>query len=798
MTAAVFGLLLAAAVTPFFIGRLGAATGWVAGLLPAALFAYFARLVPKVSHGDIPVEVRPWVEPLGVNLAFRLDGLSLLFALMILGIGTLIAIYAGGYLHGHPRLGRFYGFFFLFMASMLGLVLADDVFALFVFWELTSFASFLLIGFEHKSEDNRAAARQALVVTGSGGLALLGGLILLVDVGGTSELSRLIAMGDVILADPRYPWILGLVLIGAFTKSAQVPFHFWLPAAMAGPTPVSAYLHSATMVKAGVFLLARLSPALSGTEAWTICLVAAGGATMVLSAWACFAVSDLKQVLAYTTTMALGLFVLLLGMGDGASIEACGFYLVVHALYKAGLFMAVGCIDHETGTRDLSRLSGLRKAMPLTAAAVGMAAASMAGLPPFLGFVGKEATYEAALHLGTLGWIALALMLLANVALIATAAVLFIGPFFGSPKETPKSPHEGPLTLWLGPVVLGLGALALGPLTPWLGHDLIEPMTQAVYGSHESHPALWHGVTPALGLSVLTVALGLAVFGIRDRVRGGILAKTLGVGFVRRPGLLFERVLLALHQAAERITGFIHTGQLRRYLAVSLAVLALAAAIAFTERVALDVDFATLADVRIHEWILVGLLLASSFWAATSQAPLRAILALGVSGYCVALIYLLFGAPDLGMTQFSIETLTVILVALIFVHLPETAYDLRSRVTRTTGLIISVLMGAVMTGLTLAILSVELPLEISKFYAAESYVTAHGHNIVNVILVDFRGFDTWGEITVLTVAGLGVYSLLRRSAQRTETGLPDEELEASQSEAEDGPSPTPGPGASSP
>ena len=798
MTAAIVGLLLAAAAAPLLIPRTGAATGWVAGALPAGLFVFFASTVPDISHGGALEEVRPWVEPLGVDLAFRLDGLSLLFALLILGIGTLIAIYAGGYLHGHPRIGRFYGFFFLFMASMLGLVLADDLFVLFVFWELTSFASFLLIGFEHGSEDNRAAARQALVVTGSGGLALLGGLILLTDLGGTSDISRLTTLGDAVVADPRYPWILGLVLVGAFTKSAQVPFHFWLPAAMAGPTPVSAYLHSATMVKAGVFLLARLSPALSGTSAWTLSLVIVGGTTMVLSAWACFAVKDLKQVLAYTTTMALGLFVLLLGLGDGASVEACGFYLVVHALYKAGMFMAVGSVDHETGTRDLSRLSGLRTSMPWTTAGVGLAAASMAGLPPFLGFVGKEATYEAAMHLGLLGWIVLSLMVIANVALIATAAVLFIDPFFGAPGSTPKAPHEGPPSLWLGPVVLGVAALAFGPLTPWLGHALIEPMTHSVFGAYESHPALWHGLTPALGLSIVTIALGLSVFALRDRVRAGPVTQTLASGFVRQPGLLFERGLLVLHQGAELITGFIHTGQLRRYLSILLGVLGLAAGLAFTQRVALDVDFAALAQVRIHEWILVGLLIASSYWAAVSQAPLQAVLALGVSGYCVALIYLLFGAPDLGMTQFSIETLTVILVALIFVHLPETAHDLRSRVVRTAQLIISLVTGVVMSGLTLAILSVDLPLEVSEFYAAESYVTAHGHNIVNVILVDFRGFDTWGEITVLTVAGLGVYSLLRRAAQRTETGLPDEELEASLSEGNQNLPTASGPGVPSP
>lgn len=778
MTAAIFSLLVAALVAPFVVGPLRGAAGWVIATLPAVLFAWFAAHIPAVSHGELAVEARPWVEAIGVELAFRLDGLSLLFSLLILGIGTLISIYAGSYLHGHPRLGRFYGFFLLFMAAMLGLVLADDIFALFVFWELTSFSSYLLIGFEHNEEDNRSAARKALVVTGAGGLALLGGIIVLTTVTGTSRLSEIVTLGDTVRSSGVYGWILALVLVGAFTKSAQVPFHFWLPAAMAGPTPVSAYLHSATMVKAGVFLLARLSPTLGGTEAWTNSLIGAGGATMLLSAWACFAVTDLKQILAYTTTMALGLFVVLLGMGDGAAVEACGFYLVVHALYKAGLFMTAGAVDHETGTRELSQLSGLRRSMPITAAGVALAAVSMAGIPPFIGFVGKEMTYEAALHFETSGLVVLALMVLSNVALIGIALVLFVDPFLGPPGHPPKHPHEAPFAMWVGPVLLGVTGLLLGPLTPWLSHALIGPLTTAVAGPHHSHAALWHGFTPALGLSVATVALGAGLFAIRHYARGSGFVRALGHTFVRAPGDIFERALLGLHQVAERVTAAVHSGRLRVYLEVSLGVVALAAGLAFTQRVQLDVDWAMLAEVRVHEWLLIILLIASSYVAAQAKTPILAVLALGISGYCVALIYLLFGAPDLGMTQFSIETLTVILVALILVNLPDSGLTVQSRAARTTAFIVASLTGVVMAGLTLAILSVPLNPEIATYYAEKSYVVAHGHNIVNVILVDFRGFDTWGEITVLTVAGIGVYSLLRRQEQRTETGIPADEAEA--------------------
>ncbi len=778
MIIAIIILLTAALVVPFAVALTGRWSGTVVSLLPGGLFAFFLSRLPSVQAGDFDVEVHPLVEVLGVEAAFRLDGLSLTFALLILGIGTLIAVYAGSYMGDHPRIGRFFAFFLLFMAAMLGLVLSDDLFTLFVFWELTSLSSFLLIGFEHHLEDNRAAARQALVVTGAGGLALLGGLLLLASVADTSRISTLLSAGSHIQADVRYGLILALVFVGAFTKSAQFPFHFWLPAAMAGPTPVSAYLHSATMVKAGIFLLARLSPALGGSDGWLYTCVAVGGATMALSAWACFAVTDLKQVLAYTTTMALGLLVLLLGLGTTAAVEAFGFYLVVHALYKAGLFMAAGTIDHETGTRELPRLSGLRRSMPLTAAGVGLAAASMAGAPPFLGFVGKEATYEAALHAGAAGVVALTLMVVANAALIAISLTLFFDVFLGQPGSTPKAPHEGPVGLWGAPVLLGGLGLILGPATSGVAHALVAPLTVSVAGPYETHAALWHGWTLALGLSALTITLGGCLFAIRAHVRASSAIGALAWAFVTGPGQAFERALLALHQGAEFMTSSIHSGRLRRYLTICLGVVGFAAALAFTQRVDLEVDLRTLGDVRFYEWVVVALLLVSSWAAATANTPLRAVLALGVSGYSVALIYLLFGAPDLGMTQFSIETLTVILVALILVHLPAADLQVKSRAARTATAVVSALVGTVMGALTLAILTVDLDRAVPEYYARSSYTLAHGHNIVNVILVDFRGFDTWGEITVLTIAGIGVYSLLRRGEQRSETGLPDDERSA--------------------
>ncbi|MFB3140368.1 MAG: proton-conducting transporter membrane subunit, partial [Candidatus Acidiferrales bacterium] len=395
-------MLLAVAVLSGFVMALAApwlhriarsTSGWVLALFPLALTVYFAGQAGRVAAGEVLAVSIDWVPSLGIALSFYLDGLSLLFALLISGIGALVVVYAGGYLAGHAHLGRFYAFLLMFLASMLGLVLANNVITLFVFWELTSVSSYLLIGFEHEREAARQAALQALLVTGLGGLALLAGLLLLGQAGGSMELSELLTRGEAIQAHPFYAPILLLILAGAFTKSAQFPFHFWLPSAMEAPTPVSAYLHSATMVKAGIYLLARFNPVLGGTELWFYIVTAAGAATMLVGAYLAFQQSDLKRILAYSTMSALGMMVLLLGLGTELAVKAAIVSILVHALYKGALFLVAGAVEHETGTRDVDRLGGLRRAMPITAAAAALAALSMAGLPPLFGFIGKEMVY---------------------------------------------------------------------------------------------------------------------------------------------------------------------------------------------------------------------------------------------------------------------------------------------------------------------------------------------------------------------------------------------------------------------
>lgn len=790
-----------ALVAPLF-GRLPPRGRKLAGALLAVVpITGFLQLLGQVvfdpAHLDERLRV-PWVKALGVDFALRVDGLSAFFALLILGIGALILVYAGSYLKEHRDLGRFYALLLAFMASMLGLVLADDAILMFVFWEGTSLTSYLLIGFDHEDEAARVSARKALIVTGTGGLALLGGLIVLHQITGTWAISEWTELRATILSHPLGGLAFALVLLGAFTKSAQVPFHFWLPAAMAGPTPVSAYLHSATMVKAGVFLLARLSPIWSGTPGWIYTLAAFGGATMLLSAWASLRFRDMKQVLAYTTTMALGLLVMLLGLGDEGSVKAAMAYLLVHALYKGSLFMMAGTVDHGTGTRDLEALSGLRRKLPFSALAAGLAAASMAGLPPFVGFVGKELWYEANLHFhGPLGLAVLGVSILANAALFGVAGVLAIGPFFGPlkvsgsghghhgphPEENEPSTsgrpghpgrlehepgpgahaHEGDDFLLAGPLILAVLGLAFG-LAPGLLDGLIGAAASAVRAETiHPHLALWHGLNPALLASIVTFLLGAFVYRAAASLRRGVGFREAVNVFAEAPARLFELFYLGLGQAAAAFSRAVYVGRLRRYVMTTLLVTLIASLWILPGVPGLGLP--SLGALRPHEAALIVILVVSSGIATFAEPAMRAIIAVGISGYCVALIYLLFGAPDVAMTQFAIETLTVILVVLTLLHLPGAAYLKSGRRAVARDFAVALGVGGVLATILLGVLAGPLPQEISEWYLMHSVPDAHGHNVVNVILVDFRGFDTWGEITVLTIAGLGVYALLRRRAR---------------------------------
>lgn len=748
-----FGFSLAAP----WVARIGRLRGWLFALLPLALTLYFLSFTPAVIAGEAITASYSWVPSLGIQLSFNLDGLSWLFALLVSGIGAFIFIYAGAYMADEPLVGRFYAYILIFMASMLGLVLADNLIALFIFWELTSFSSYLLIGFKHSDEAARKAALQALLITSGGGLALMAGLILLGLAGNSFEISTLVA-GEGISEHPLYVPILLLILAGAFTKSAQVPFHFWLPGAMTAPSPVSAYLHSATMVKAGIYLLARLTPVLGGTDLWHLLLPAAGGLTMLVGAYLSLRQVDLKRILAYSTISSLGALVFLLGLDTPLAAQAAMVFLIVHSMYKGALFLIAGILEHETGTRDVTALGGLARKMPSVALAAGFAALSMAGIPPFFGFVSKELLYETTLGLQNNAVLFTALAVVANMIMVAVAVLVFVRPFTGQLVETPQTPHAVPVGLWLGPLALGAGSLAAGLVLAQVGTTFIAPAVSIIAAEPtEVKLALWHGINPMLILSIVTVLGGLVVYRYRHLYQR--ISSRLDTSERWGPAIWYERGLEGMLALGRLQTRILQHGYLRVYLlTINLVVIGLVGITLLTRY-----DFSgqlPSMDLLAHEAVVAAAIAVAMIFVLFARSRLAAVVALGVVGYGIALIFMFFGAPDLAMTQFAIETLTVILMVLILYRLPPFA-TFSSRGQRIRDAVIALSVGALITTLVLVATTVVQPSLLTPFFAENSLPAAQGRNIVNVILVDFRGLDTMGEITVLGIAAMGVYALLR-------------------------------------
>lgn len=768
----ILAILAAAFLAPALHRRVPRGLGVALGLVPLAAFANYALMLPGVGAGTPVTFSLPWAPALGITLSFFVDGLSLLFLLVISGIGVFVVWHAAGYLKGDANLGKFYLYLLSFMAAMLGLVAADHVILLFIFWELTSITSYLLIGYYHESKASRTAALQALLVTGGGGLAMLAGLILLGLVGGSFEISKLLALpAGAITGHPLYPAILVLILLGAFTKSAQFPFHFWLPNAMEAPAPVSSFLHSATMVKAGVFLLARLHPVLADHALWLAIVAPVGALTMLTGVFQGLRQTDLKKILAYTTLAVLGTLTLLLGLGTDLALKAAMAYLLAHALYKAALFMAAGSVDHETGTRDIDQLGGLRRAMPLTAAAALVAALSMAGLPLFLGFVSKEYFYKALLDAPGPPYLWETLGVAASVALFALALLAGLKPFWGAPRPTPRSAHEAPWTMWIGPLVLGVLSLKMGLFPGWIGEQLVLPAARAVIGDagYDSPLKLWHGWTPALGLSALTVAAGLALLPLTGRLRahGGILPTLDRIGPERGYFALLDGLL-----AFARIqTRFLQNGYLRSYILVTGA-FTTGLLLWLLPRNAFRLEFAEMAPLTPIGVAVCALIAGGAIMACVADSRFTAVLALGVVGLGIAVLFLLFSAPDLALTQILVETLTVVLFVLAFYKLPLLKQFSRAAV-RWRDAIFAVIFGGAMSALVMIAFHFgpgDPP--ISQYMAENSFPLGHGRNVVNVILVDFRALDTLGEIVVLGIAALGVAAMLKLRPRRREDREP--------------------------
>ncbi|MHB1139488.1 MAG: hydrogen gas-evolving membrane-bound hydrogenase subunit E [Microthrixaceae bacterium] len=755
--------------------RLGSRVFLLGAVAPGVAFVWAWSTFASLGAGQAHSESWTWVPQLGLELAFRFDGLTFVMWALIAGIGVLVFVYAASYMSPGPGLGRFAATMLLFAVAMLGVVSADNVLVLFLFWELTSVTSYLLIGTNDVKAAARSGALQALLITGAGGLAMFGGFVLLGQAAGTYSLSAL-------LADPprgtSVDVAIVLVLVGALTKSAQVPFHSWLPRAMNAPTPVSAYLHSATMVNAGVYLVARLSPAFAEVAPWRPIVIGCGAATLLVGGYRALRQHDLKLVLAYSTISQLGLMMVLFGVGTEATTFAGVTLLVAHGVFKAALFMVVGVIDHQTHTRDLRVLGGVARAWPTVTVVAALAAVSMAGLPPTLGFVAKEEALASLADLDA-AW-ALPVLMVAVFGSMLTVAysARFVwgacGPRLVSTvrDQDYREPSDAVPSAWfVAPAaVLAAGSLLFG-VAPRVVGGAIERAVGSMWPPSGHHLALWHGVTAALGLSAIVIAGGAMLFGQRRRIerwQGDVPALPSAQGG-------YERSLKGVLHGADVVTGVVQNGSLPVYLGVILSTFALAAGVPLLAGI--DVPPLRLAASPLQ--LLVGVLVvAAACAAALARRRFAAVVLVGVVGYGMAGLYLIQGAPDLAITQLLIETLGIVVFVLVVRHLPARFDPVRLRGSQLPRVAVAVVSAIVVFAVTLAVAG-RSERTVADGYLARSYPEGGGNNVVNVIIVDFRAFDTLGEITVLVVAALGVASLIGARRRSVASGSDEDATSAS-------------------
>ncbi len=759
MLLAVLSGFIAASLVPFTGRFLRGRWSVIMTALPLSLFVYFLGFIEPVSNGDATIISYSWVPSAGIDFTFLIDGLSLLFALMITGIGALVFLYTSAYMQGDRYLDRFYGYLCLFMGAMLGMVLSDNIFTMFVFWELTSISSFFLIGYNTDNKESRKSALIALCITGLGGFFLLAAFALLGNISGTYSISEMLESSSVLKESPLYLPVIIFLFIAAFSKSAQYPLHFWLPGAMKAPTPVSTYLHSATMVKAGIYLLARFTPVLGGVPAWNNTLIVFGGFTMLYAAFHSIFKKDLKEVLAYSTISALGMLVFLLGLGTSEALLAATVFIVIHALYKAALFLITGIIDHETGSRDITKLSGLRKVMLPVAIAGLLAMLSNSGIPPTFGFVGKDLIYASTLHSDFSAILLTAVSVLTNIFLLYASILAGIKPFAGPLPETYNKVHMPGWRMWLPPLALGIGSLVLGVFPILIEGGIIKPALLAMDAAAPAfHLQLWHGFNLILGLSAVTIAGGLVLY------------------FVFKPSLRADALLARFHRTSPKSVAIFFThqfrqfalqwtklfqnGYLRIYVLIILSFLTILIAYKSFTEVIFYVDLTRVSPLTSAEMVVMLILIAAVMYVVYTPSRLAAVAAMGVIGYCICLIFLFYSAPDLAMTQFAIDTLTVILFILVLYRLPKYK-TYASWMVRLRDLLLALFFGSLMTVLALEVLNEPTHKGTTEFFAHNAYTLAKGKNIVNVILVDFRGIDTMVESVVLTISALGVFALLK-------------------------------------
>jgi multicomponent Na+:H+ antiporter subunit A len=752
-------MVVAAALAPLLARWLGRAAGYpLAGVFVAVLAMVMSQYRDVVDNNTIEY-VEPWIPALKASIALRLDGLSLLFSVVVLGVGALILLYCPRYLSVGSGHGRLYGILTLFAASMLGLVLSDDVVLLFVGWELTTLCSFLLVG--GQGQAGAKPATRALVVTAGGGLALLAAVIMLSVVAGTTRLSEILPQADLIAQSPLYPWIGAFVVIAALSKSAQIPLHFWLPDAMVAITPVSAYLHAATLVKGGVYLLLRFSPLYADRPEWHLTLMTVGLVTAVVGALFALQQHDLKSILAYSTVSQLGWIIALVGVGTTAALAAAALHTFAHALFKATLFMLVGIIDREAGSRDIRELEGLWRVMPVTASLTALAALSMAGIPPLVGFVSKEEAYYAFLSTSDADWTPLEAdwtgALSAGIA-VAAATLTFAYGFrilhgaFGG-RVTQSELYEPSPAFWFPAAIPAVAGLLLGLFPQVLNPLVTRTVVDTAFQVSDADLALWHGFTVPLALSVLTIAVGGALFVRRDQVE--LLVQRVRLPFTGAQ--VFDRLYdgaITLGAGVGRPARSSATGSQLAWPVLVLAVLAGAALLGLG-----DPGPAPRPTTEGGDWALVALLAVAVAALAVVGNRLAALGLLGVAGLVVASIFLSLGAPDLALTQVLVEILTVVVAVLVLRRLPLRFLRV-PRPRRSAAAVLAVVSGLVVGLATYVVTGRRERSEIADYLLVEAEAATGGTNVVNTVLVDFRGLDTLGEVAVLAVAGLGLLALL--------------------------------------
>lgn len=767
-------------------------TGWFVLAVPIAIFLYLCTLLPKIKEHTTIMESVSWIPSLDISFDAYVDGLGLLFAMLITGIGALVTLYSIFYMNKEKEnLVNFYVFLLLFMGAMLGVVLSDNLIVLYTFWEFTSLSSFLLIGYWNDRKASRYGAQKSLLITFLGGLSMLGGFIALYVMGDTFSIRELISMAPELIQHPLFYFSMVLVLLGAFTKSAQFPFHIWLPDAMEAPTPVSAYLHSATMVKAGIYLVARLSPifALSAEWVWIVGLV--GIITLFWGSFNAIRQHDLKGILAFSTISQLGMIMSMLGMGAAAlhytgndsgifmaATAAAIFHLINHATFKGSLFMVVGIIDHETGTRDIRKLGGLMTFMPITFTIAAIGSFSMAGLPPFNGFLSKEMFFKSTLTMANADFLSLetwgilfpVIAWIASVFTFVYCMILFFKTFTGKAKldQLPKKPHEAPIGMLISPIILVSLVIIWGLFPNMLAETIIEPAVAAIqpvlYAAdpYHVHISMWHGLQPELWMTIGVVALGFILYKTYPSWTG--IYKWLPKRFTLNNG--YNKGLSWMDIGSNRLTRGYMNGNIHDYLVYIFGFTFIILLYMMWRVDAFTINTTSVTPIGIYEVILAVILVTASIMILFAKSRLTSIILLGTVGYTVSLLFVLFRAPDLALTQFVIETVSTSLFLLCFYHLPKYKPKEKRVRFKVTNMIIALGVGVTMTLLALSSHSTKLFDSISEYYKQVTYKEAGGENMVNVILVDFRGLDTMFEITVLAIAAIGIYTMIKLRLER--------------------------------